>query len=288
MPSLNQANYIELAIKSVLEQKYRYIELIVADGGSTDGTIQLLESLAARDVRLRWFSELDNGPAHALNKALTQVRGTIIGWLNSDDLYENGTVERAVTVLNNNINCLMVYGHGQHIDSHGRYISDYPTYPPSTPLDQFSKGCFICQPTVFFKRSLYLMLGKLDESLVTAFDFEYWLRAFQSFPDRIGFVNCVQAYSRIHDDCITFRQRRKVALEGMELLAKYLGYAPKEWLLTYVVEMLRCAQTSSEINKLKVDVNEFRLKSDQLVNPKEVPILEVEIEQLFKINNKSR
>ena len=162
----------------------------------------------------------------------------MVGWLNSDDVFVMGAVRRAVDVLQVNPAWLMVYGHGQHIDSNGRLLSHYPTLPPSTPVTQFAEGCFICQPTVFSRRSMWLLLGKLDESLKAAFDFDYWLRAFLAFPDRIGFVDAVQACSRLHDECITLRLRRTVALEGMQVLARHLGSAPKEWFLTYVNDLL--------------------------------------------------
>ncbi len=86
MPSFNQAAFIPAAVESVLSQSYPELELIIADGGSTDGTIEWLKQKCLSDTRLRFFSETDSGPADALNKALKKTRGTIIGWLNSDDL----------------------------------------------------------------------------------------------------------------------------------------------------------------------------------------------------------
>jgi hypothetical protein len=101
---------------------------------------------------------------------------------------------------------------------------------------------------------LWLLLGPLDEGLKTAFDFDYWLRAFKQVPGRIGFLDILQARSRLHDDCITQRQRRTVTLEGMQLLARHLGYAPKEWLLTYVNEILSEKPHQRELNDLQMDV----------------------------------
>ncbi len=238
MPTLNQVCFINAAIDSVLGQDYPLIELIVADGGSTDGTLDVLKNRQATDARLRWFSQPDNGPAEAINNALSKSRGTIIGWLNSDDLYTEAAISRAVQALQLDSSLLMVYGLGQHVDAAGVYLSNYPTLPPETFIKQFAEGCFICQPTVFFRRTMPVLLGKLDEHLKTAFDFDYWLRAFSAFQNRIGFVNQVQAYSRLHDDCITLKMRRRVTLEGMQVLATYLGSAPKEWLLTYINEVL--------------------------------------------------
>lgn len=238
MPSMNQPEFIGDAIISVLSQDYPNIELIVADGGSRQDTIDILVERQRQDPRLRYFSRSDRGPAHALNDAMAAVRGTIIGWLNSDDLYAPGAISRAMAVMAAQPNFLMIYGHGQHVDAHGKPIGIYPTLPPSTPVSKFSDGCFICQPTMFFRRSARILLGPLDEKLKAAFDFEYWLRAFCAFPERIGFVNEVQAMSRLHDGCITMRLRRTVALEGMQVLARHLGSAPKKWLLTYADELL--------------------------------------------------
>lgn len=247
MPSMNQPEFIDDAITSVLSQDYPNIELIVADGGSRQDTLDILERRQKNDRRLRYFSRPDRGPAHALNKAMDSVRGTFIGWLNSDDLYASGAVSRAMKVMAEQPRLLMVYGQGQHIDEYAKLIGIYPTRPPSTPLSQFREGCFICQPTMFFRRSARILLGILDESLKASFDFEYWLRAFCAFPDRIGFVNELQAMSRLHDGCITMRMRRTVALEGMQVLARHFGSAPKEWLLTYADELLAQAPAERDI-----------------------------------------
>lgn len=256
MPSLNQARFIDAAIDSVLSQDYPNIELIVADGGSDDGTVELLGNRQVIDRRVRWFSRKDSGPAQAINAALTQIRGTVVGWLNSDDLYTPGAAHRAVDALQANPRWLMVYGHGQHMDATGKPLNNYPTLLPSSPVTRFSEGCFICQPTVFFLRSMLILQGKLDENLKTAFDFDYWLRAFLAFRDRIGFVDALQAYSRLHEDCITMRLRRTVILEGMQVLARHLGSAPKEWLLTYVEELLAMQPNQQEAANLKKHITD--------------------------------
>lgn len=282
MPSLNQASFIGASIDSVLSQSYRRIELIVADGGSNDGTIAVLKQKAAEDSRLRWFSEPDNGPANALNKAVSRARGTMMGWLNSDDIYTEGAVFRAVTALEANPSWLMAYGHGQHIDAESRPLNNYPTLPPSWPISQFTQGCFICQPTVFSRWSMWVMLGKLDESLKTAFDFEYWLRAFLAFPDRIGFVDSVQAHSRLHEACLTMRLRRTVALEGMEVLARHLGSAPKEWLLTYVIELLAQPASRQDIGNLRQHVMDTLAVVRPLLKQEDLRELEFRLDELVK------
>lgn len=244
MPSFNQARFISRSIESVLGQSYTNLELIVMDGGSTDDTIEILESYAEKDSRLHWKTERDKGPGDALNKALNRTRGTIIGWLNSDDLYVAGAVERAVNGFAEMPDLLMHYGEGIYIDENDEALNVYPTKPPSVGIDAFKDGCFICQPAVFFKKSMHIMLGPLDENQKTSFDYEYWLRAFKAFPDRIGFISEVQALSRLHEDCITSKQRELVAIEGIRLVSRYLGRSAVHWFYTYVDETL--AEESNE------------------------------------------
>lgn len=269
MPSFNQRGFIEMSINSILNQSYSKIEIVIADGGSTDGTVEFLTELGQQDSRVRWFSETDSGPAQALNRALKRARGTVIGWLNSDDLYVDGAIERTVDFFNQHANYLMVYGHGEHINIDGDFIDKYPTLSPEVSYSQFSEGCFICQPTVFFRRSMPLLVGNFDESFKTAFDFDYWMRVFHLLPGRIGFVDAVQAQSRLHDDCITLKMRQIVITEGMRILFNNLGYAPKEWFLTYVNELLNQSKAvdDRDVIKTKVfdvfdDVKKYILEDD--------------------------
>ncbi|MHA7898282.1 MAG: glycosyltransferase family 2 protein [Henriciella sp.] len=237
MPSYNQAQFIEASIMSILQQSYAEVEVIISDGGSTDGTVEILEHISANHPRLSWCSEKDSGPAHAINKAFSKVRGEIVGWLNSDDLFTSGAFEQIIEIFEHHADWIMCYGHGEHIDETGQVIARYPTLRPDVGLAGFRSGCYICQPTVFFKTSMLTLLGKLDTSLKTAFDYEYWLRAFQAFPERIGFVDAVLAQSRLHADCITNKMRATVALEGMELGLKYRGKAELHWATTYLEEL---------------------------------------------------
>ena len=262
MPSYNQADYIETALDSILGQDWTRLEVIVQDGGSTDGTKQLLQKKSKQDSRLRWVSQPDDGPAAAINTALGQVRGTVIGWLNSDDCYAPGAITRAINAFTQHPGWMLCYGEGQHIDAEGNLLERYPTLPsvvngethpagmltiPDTTT--FQHGCFICQPTVFFKAVMPRLLGPLDQQLTAAFDFDYWLRAFNAFPGRIGFIPTVQAQSRLHENCITRSQRRRVAIEGMAALARHQGSAPGHWVLTYLNEQIQQGVTPQALKR---------------------------------------
>jgi hypothetical protein len=238
MPSLNQARFIGQAIASVMAQLDEGLELVVADGGSSDGTLELLAAAAAAHPgRLRWASAPDGGPAQAVNAAVAQARGAIIGWLNSDDLYAPGAVARALARFRDHEDEVLVYGAGEHIDDQGTRIGPYPTREPATPLADWADGCHICQPTAFLRREVFTGLGGLDPTLRAAFDYDFWLRLLKAYPGRIGCLAEVQAQSRLHAGAITLRMRECVALEGMRVVHRHIGPAPAHWLLTHFDEL---------------------------------------------------
>lgn len=233
MPCRNGLPFLPEAIDSVLASP-QVLELLVADGGSSDGSLSLLRQRAAEDPRLRLVSRRDAGVADALNRAFQQARGTVIGWLNADDRYLSGAPERALAALQQNPHWLMVYGEGDHIDAQGTVLEPYPTRPASAGLEGFRDYCFICQPTVFWRRSLGVMLGPFETSLQTSFDFEYWLRAFAAVPERIGHLPCRQAQTRLHGATISSTRLPRAVLEATLLQACCFADARPHLLQTYL------------------------------------------------------
>ena len=246
MPSFNQVEFIESAIESVFQQNYDPVELIVADGGSTDGTVEVLQRLSESNAKIIWDSTPDAGPAAAIVRAFSRARGQLIGWLNSDDVYANGTFDAVVDAFRREQDWIMCYGHGEHIDEAGNSLGRYPTLRPERGLAAFENGCYICQPTMFMKATAIQLLGPLDAGLKTAFDYDYWMRAFKAFPGRIGFLDQVLAYSRLHQNCITVRMRETVALEGLKLGRRHLQQASVHWAVTYLEELRRTFDVESE------------------------------------------
>lgn len=255
MPTLNQGQFIQSSISSVLDQNYPNIELIIQDGGSTDQTVELLTAISSEDSRVKWVSERDNGPADAIQRGFRKVRGEIVGWLNSDDLFERGAFGFIHEAFSQNPTWIMCYGNGTYVNTNGDFLRAYPTLRPEVGIEGFKSGCFICQPTVFFKTPMLSMLGDLDQSLKTSFDYDYWIRAFKLLPDRIGYIDRRLAKSRLHEDCITLRMRERVAIEGLALGQKHLNGAQTHWLVTYLDEIKQ--QHREDMSAFNDQVNSF-------------------------------
>lgn len=229
MPSLNQAEFIGQAIRSVMEQDFTGlpvpVELVVADGGSTDGTVPLLRELEAEyGPCLRWQSAPDAGPAAAVNKALGRSVGDIIGWLNADDLYAPGAIASAICHFQTRPDLLMVYGEAERMSANGFCAGRWPTRPPDVGLEGFRQGNFICQPAVFLRRSVFIV-GGLDETLAATFDVDLWMRIFRQFQGNIAHVPALWALARRHPASISHRLRDVQASEYCKLVKRHLNDA---------------------------------------------------------------
>jgi glycosyltransferase involved in cell wall biosynthesis len=226
MPSLNQAHFIRSAIDSVLNQDYAPIELVVVDGRSADGTVDILKSYGNG---LRWVSESDGGQTPAINRGFRMATGEIIGWLNADDLYLPGAVRTGVDFLVRNPGADLVYGDADHIDRDGRFMASYPTEPFRAA--RLQETCFICQPAVFFRRRVFGRVGFLDEYFSSAMDYDYWVRIAKRCE--IAYLPIRLAQSRLHPEAKTFRLRLEHQRLSVEVARRHFGSVPPSWLCAY-------------------------------------------------------
>jgi glycosyltransferase involved in cell wall biosynthesis len=173
-PSYNQGHFIEETIRSVLQQNYPNLEFSVFDGGSTDQTVAVLKKYSAQ--LSFWRSERDGGQAAAINEGFRHATGDILCWLNSDDLHCPNTLSTVNGLLRD---CLdqpvVVYG-GCEMFNHGRPQTQIRQ---ATPFSQklLETVDFIDQPSVFWTRKAWEIVGPLDEGLHFGFDWEWFLRA---------------------------------------------------------------------------------------------------------------
>lgn len=197
-PSFNQSRYIRETIESVASQDYPNIEHIVVDGGSTDGTVELLQSYGHLGDRFRFVSEADRGQSHAINKGLQMARGSIIGWLNSDDTYLPGAVRKVVDTFQSSPEYAMVYGKAHYINEASQTTGDFNVLP--FDRNMLYETCIICQPAAFIRRDVFVRMGGVDESLKFCMDYDLWIRI-SNHQHPIGYIDDYLANSRLHDAC---------------------------------------------------------------------------------------
>lgn len=172
-PSFNAAPYLRAAIESVLEQDYPNIDYLVMDGGSTDGTVELLREF---EGKLRWVSEKDDGQADAIARGFEQTSGSILGWLNADDVLKPGAVRAAVEAFDAHPEAALIYGNADFIDAEGHSLGRCSVVEPYSLQRLIHYGDYIIQPAAFFSRRAYQAVGGLDRSLNWAMDWDLWIR----------------------------------------------------------------------------------------------------------------
>ena len=222
-PSFNQGKYIRRTIESVLSQNIEGLEYIVMDGGSTDETISILKEY---DGKILWKSEKDKGQTDAVNKGIRLAQGEIIGWLNSDDIYYPGALQKVLAVFEKYPDRNVVYADAYHIDENDNMIEKY--YTQDFDYEHLKEVCYICQPALFFRKSLTGQYGYLDESLQYCMDYDYWLRLGKG--ETFYYLREVLAGSRLYADNKTLGARRSVHEEMLVMQEKNLGRASERWI----------------------------------------------------------
>jgi glycosyltransferase involved in cell wall biosynthesis len=225
MPTRNQGQFIAASIDSVLAQTYPHIELVVMDGVSTDNTVEILKSYGDR---ITWVSEPDSGQTNAINKGMTRVGGSILAYLNSDDILLPDAVERVVAYFQQHPDWDMLYGNADYIDAVGGFIGPYNTAPYS--FARLMDDCCVCQPAAFWRRRIADLVGPFNEALQTAMDYEYWLRLGNAGAS-IHFVPDKLAQSRLHEDTKTLTMREKIYAEIFDLCLEQGGYISYSFIL---------------------------------------------------------
>lgn len=177
-PCLNAADYIDAALHSVLNQGYPSLEYVVIDGGSTDGTVDILRRHEAQLTS--WVSEPDRGHGHALNKGFAGSTGEIMGWLNADDILHPGSLDLLAHLFGAFPDVDWLTGQPSHVDARGRPVAAYPPRRWSRLGFLTGDHRWIQQESTFWRRSLWERAGgHLSEDYSLACDLELWMRFFR-------------------------------------------------------------------------------------------------------------
>jgi glycosyltransferase involved in cell wall biosynthesis len=216
-PSFNQAPYLEETIRSVLGQGYQNLEYLIIDGGSTDGSQEIIKRYA--DRLAYWVSERDRGQTHAVRKGFDRAQGEILAWVNSDDLLLPGAVATAARVLSRQ-GSGAAYGNRLRLDTSGVFF-DFDIAPARLRRWRFLVGSWVPQETLFMWREAYERVGGLDERLQFALDYDLILKMV------VGGVPLVHTgrfmgVMRFHDEAKSTRIADVGRREFFEVMGRHL------------------------------------------------------------------
>lgn len=198
-PSYQQAAYLEQTILSVLNQGYPDLEYFVIDGGSTDGSKEIIQRYSKQLAG--WESQPDRGQSHAVNKGWKQATGEYLWWLNSDDMLTPGSLFSSIRYLEQNPQAGMIYGDLVIIDFEGQ-VSGQNSYKDFTYREVLRNGQDISQAGAMMRRSNLEQVGFLNEDFQLVMDLEYWHRLALSGV-RIDHISETLALFRVYDETKT-------------------------------------------------------------------------------------
>lgn len=217
-PSYNQSRYLEETLRSVLSQRDEIHEYFVVDGGSTDGSVELIRKYEDKGIDW-WVSEKDNGQSDAIHRGFQRATGDVIAWLNSDDVYLPGAIAAVRQAFDANPAADVISGYLVLIDQESRIVrmSRVPSGRPS----RFSR-IHVVQQSTFFRRSLYERVGGLDLSLHCVMDGDLWGR-FVRAQARWHRIPRYLAGFRKHEETkgINVKWQEKYRAEGEMLRTRY-------------------------------------------------------------------
>ena len=212
-PSYNQAAYLEQTIRSVLTQDYPNLEYLIVDGGSKDGSLEIIRKYS--DKLAWWVSEPDHGQAEGINKGLQRAKGEYVAWLNSDDYYLPGVIAQAVELLQLNPAAAFVFGDVLAVDENSQ-ITNVMHYG-NWDLSDLMMFNIIGQPGVLMRRSILEKAGYLDLSYHYLLDHQLWLR--MGLLGKPVYARQTWAAARFHSEAKNVAHAAEFGAEAYRIVA---------------------------------------------------------------------
>lgn len=240
VPSFNQGRFIGATLRSIIDQRYPNLELIVVDGGSTDNTLAVLKQYEAH---LDWWvSEPDSGQTAAINKGFMQSTGEIMAWINSDDLVASGALHQVADYFIKHPETQAVYGDRVLINEEGLEIGRWILPCHSDKVLKFAD--FIPQETLYWTRKAWNLIGgRLDETFHFAMDWDFLLRLSEKCID-VRHLPIFLGLFRIHHQQKTSSQLYLIGQQEIRRIRhRELGFQPTRWqLISNIVPFLLAAK----------------------------------------------
>jgi glycosyltransferase involved in cell wall biosynthesis len=217
-PSYNQAEFLESTINSVLDQQYPNLEYILIDGGSTDGSMEIIKKYQHHFSY--WISEKDNGQSQAINKGFKLATGKYVNWLNSDDIFLKDALFTLAHYLESHPSIDIVFGNVLYINSNNEHLYRSYEIPYSQKITLYGTN-HVLQPAALYKKSVIEKIGLLDERLHYTMDHEFWVRIHNAGFHFAGIQDAVAGY-RLHNHSKgVSHMHDKIKRERRELKLKY-------------------------------------------------------------------
>ncbi len=219
--SYNQGKFIEFTIKSVIDQSYQNIEYVIIDGASEDETISVLQKYKYHPRIKKIISEKDQGQTDALIKGFNIASGDILCWLNSDDMFIPGSLDKIAEIFSHNSEIDVIVGNLVVVDREGIEVGMWPRRKMSN-LDWLSLPQAIGQPATFFTRRAYDLVGGLDPQFEYSMDYDLFMK-FGLYGLKFYYINDVLSYFRVHDESKTMALPHKQWRDEFKVFRKNGG-----------------------------------------------------------------
>ncbi|OGU35640.1 MAG: hypothetical protein A2068_13840 [Ignavibacteria bacterium GWB2_35_6b] len=217
-PSYNQAEFLERTILSILNQNYGNLELIIIDGGSSDGSVDIIKKY--HDKIAYWVSETDRGQSHAFNKGLEIATGDIIGWLNSDDVYYAGTIIQSAEIFESKHDADIIFANYDFIDENDNLIKHRKEILFNYNIYLWTKDCYHANCAGFYRKRCFDIAGGLSENLHYSMDYELYLR-FSKHGFKFHQVHNLWGAYRMHSLSKSVASFHNMPIEAQKVFKEY-------------------------------------------------------------------